>query len=192
MILPFPRFLSPLPSADPPARVLLVQSGSPQLLLRAVDGLRTQLPDSQLTVLLQRDMRGLVQERPDVEYLDNQGPKPAFVSSLRARRFSAAYVLFSNEPGFWKLKLLPFAIGAGAVFALNENLDSFPVDLKHGEQLARHLRWRLESSVTFSGDGHSKGLEALLKAAAYPAALAWLFAYERLREARRTGGTGHG
>jgi hypothetical protein len=182
--LPFLKFL--LPSVDLAAadRVLLVQSGNPKLLTRVLDSLATQFPRCSFTVLLQRAMTDLVPVREGVEYLENQGPRPSFIRSLRERKFERVFVMYANEPGFWKLKVLPFVVGAGAIFAVNENLDWFPVDLRHTEELAAHLRWRLESSVTFAADIRSGVIEAAAKTAVYPALLAYLFGFERYRNYR--------
>src|SRR5205807_2595676 len=115
---------------------------------------------------------------------DNQGPQPGFVNLLRQRNFDRVYVLYANHPGYWKLKLLPFALGAGAIFAINENLDWFPVDLRHTQALAAHLRWRMESSVTLSGQVQLSGLWSAVKAVAYPAVLAYRAGYEQFKSRR--------
>jgi len=182
--LPFLPWL--LPSGATEDRILVVQTGSPALLTRLVDSLRGNSPEASLTVLLQRDMRKLVPEREDIEYIDNQGPKPSFIKMLGERRFDRAYVLYSNEPGYWKLKLLPFLIGVGEVRVVNENLDWFPLDLRHTDSLAAHLRWRLESSVTFAGDMNLGAVWNAARAVAYPAVLAYLAGYEWL-QTRRAG-----
>ena len=182
MKLPVLPWLVPDHAAS--GRTLVVQTGSPQLLTRALDKLRQSSPETQFTVLLQKNMRAHVQLREGVEYLDNQGPKPGFVKMLRDRRYDRIYVLFSNEPGYWKLKVLPFLLGPRVIYALNENLDSFAIDLRRTDTLAAHLRWRLESSVTFAGASELAGLWGAAKAVAYPAVLAYLAAYERASSLR--------
>lgn len=179
MKLPFLRWL--LPNGAAATRFLIVQTGSAPLLVRLVDLLRRDHPDAALTVLLQRNMRPAVSLRDGVEYLDNQGPRPAFIKLLRERRFGRAYALYSNEPGYWKLKVLPLLVGASEIYAVNENLDWFPMDLRHTDALAAHMRWRMESSVTFAGDVELAGVWSAAKAAAYPAVLAYLTGYEWLR-----------
>src|SRR5438270_3920363 len=99
------RFLANTGDVSGTRTVLVVQSGAPELLGQAVDMLRGALPPVQMTVLLQRNMRGSVMVRDDIEYLDNEGSKHALISTLRSRRFDAAFVLYTNNPGFWKLKL---------------------------------------------------------------------------------------
>jgi hypothetical protein len=159
---------------------LLVQTAGPEQLALAVDRVRERFPGTRLTVLLQRKMGGLIPPRPEVEYVENEGPRPGFVRRLRTRKFDTVFVLYTNEPGYWKLKLLPFVMGARSIFAINENLDWFPVSLRHGSTLARHLRWRLGHP----GGGLASDLERLGRAAAYPAVLGWLLAYERVQGLR--------
>jgi hypothetical protein len=177
--LPFLQWL--LPKEAPGDRALVVQTGSPHLFARVLDRLCESYPDSTFTGLLQKNMRGKVPERDDVDYIDNQGPKPAFVKMLRERSFDRIYVLYSNEPGYWKLKLVPFLLGPRAIYVVNENLDWFPIDLRRSETIAAHLRWRMESSITFSGDVEFGSVMSAAKAVAYPAVLAYLAAYERSR-----------
>jgi len=173
-------------NADPETwrSALVVQTGGPGLLTRAVGDLAAKYPAMNLTVLLQRNMRERVPARPGVEYIDNEGPKPDFVRRLRAREFDVAFVLYTNDAGYWKLKLLPFLIDAGTVIAIKENLDWFPLNLRNTDALAAHLRWRMESSVTFSPGGVRRIPGALAKAAFYPAVLAYLLAFERARNLR--------
>jgi len=178
-------------NADPETwrSALVVQTGGPGLLTRTVDHLQAKYPAMNLTVLLQRNMREKVPPRPGVEYLDNEGPRPDFVRRLRAHQFDVVFVLYTNEAGYWKLKFLPFLVDAGTVIGINENLDWFPVNLRYADALAAHLRWRMESSVTFSPGGVPGIAGAFAKAALYPAVLAYLLAFERVsnRRARRNG-----
>ena len=177
------RFLANTGNISGAQTVLLVQTGAPDLLARAVDLLRSDLPPHQLTVLLQRNMRDLVTLRQGVEYLDNEGSKRAIMSALRQRRFDAAFVLYTNQPGFWKLKLLPFLLGVPRIFAINEHMGWFPLSVRNGAPLLRHLASRAGSQRV--------GLEAIAdvakdaaRRAAKPAIAGWLLAYERLASAR--------
>lgn len=167
-------------NVDAPGRILLVQTGSTHLLSRALQVLRKRYPRSAITVLVQKGMRDTLVELDGVQYVDNQGPKPAFIKRLRAQQFDSVFMLYTNEGGFWKLKVLPFALGAKAVYAFNENLDWMKVDLRHLDALSVHLRWRLEGSVKFSGFPDSSLLVEVAKVVGYPAVLAYLVAYERV------------
>ena len=164
--------------------VLVIQTGSPELLTKAVDLVSTALPAASVTVLLQRDMAGKVSPRQGVEYLENTGGKRDLTRQLRARSFDAAFVLYFNQPGFWKLKLLPFALGVRNVLAVNENMGWFPVSLRHAGPFARHLIWRL-GGAGVGGDGAAMVLaERLLRAAVKPAVIARLVVYEKLASLR--------
>jgi hypothetical protein len=101
---------------------------------------------------------------------------------LRDRRFDVAFVLYFNHPGFWKLKLLPFFIGARHVLAVNEHMGWFPLSLRHAGALARHMSWRMSRH---EGEGASMALaERLVRAVAKPAVIAGLIAYEKFSSLR--------
>jgi len=178
------RFLASRGDAAGARTVLVVQSGAPEVLEQVVQSTRDSFPGAAICVLLQRNMRARVRALEGVEYLENTGSKRALLEQLRARRFDVAVVLYTNEPGYWKLKLLPFLVGARHVFAVNEHLGRFPISLRAGGALARHVSWRA------GGNGGSR-TDALLgfgKTAAGHAAshvvAAWLLAYERIASAR--------
>ncbi|TMA24000.1 MAG: hypothetical protein E6J88_11820 [Deltaproteobacteria bacterium] len=163
---------------------LLVQTAAPERLARAIDKVRETHPRLRLSVLLQRAMAARVPARPDVEYIENEGPKPGFIRRLRARRFGTVFVLYTNDPGFWKLKVLPFLLGAARILAINENLDWFPVSLAKPRSLARHVFWRLGTSTAGGTGGIAQAVEMLVRRAAYPGLLAWLLAFERTQTHR--------
>ena len=167
--------------------VLLIQSGAPDLLMAATDRLRAAHPKAAMVVLLQRDMDERVERRPDVEYLVNLGSKIALARELRHRRFDAAYVMYTAHPGYWKLKLLPFALGAKRVLAFNEGVESFPINLRDAGALARHLRWRFAQTMSIGSGRAADRLALAAKAAVYPALVVYLLAWERLAHARRPG-----
>jgi hypothetical protein len=162
--------------------VLVVQTGAPDLLLKAVDVVRTTLPAASITVLLQRNMTDRVPLREGIAYLENIGSKRAMMRRLRDRRFDVAFVLYVNQPGFWKLKLLPFFIGARHVLAINEHMGWFPLSLRQAGALARHLGWRMGRN---EGEGASMALtESLVRGVAKAIVIAWLIGYEKLASLR--------
>jgi len=162
-------------------RALLIQSGSPLVVARALPALRARLPDLHFSMLVRRDAVGRVPAGDGVDVLVVDGPKTKLVRDLRARRFSRAFVLFANDRGYWKLKLLPFLLGVPSVEAINENLGCFPLGWRHLGALARHLRWRMESSVTFAGEAQPWAVTMVAKLALYPLTLAYLLVHERVR-----------
>jgi hypothetical protein len=173
------RFLTAQVDLTAARKGLLVQSGSADLLAKAIDLLRTKLPDLELTVLRQRGMEERFPLRTDVHYRDNDGSKLQMLRALRASRFDVVFVLYSNESGFWKLKLLPYFLAAEGVLAVNEHLGWFPVTLQTTDQFAQHMRWRLESSMTVAPGGVAPLLAGIGKSLTYPATLAYLVAFER-------------
>lgn len=168
---------------------LLIQTGSSALLNRAIRMIKERCPGIELTVLRQRGMAEQVVHESGVTYLDNDAAKLDLVKQLRSRRFDVVFVLYSNEGGFWKLKLLPFLVGASSILAYNENLDSFPVSLKTVDQVLKHLRWRLESSMTRAPGSPRVFRSDLARFLLYPGVMVYLVGYERLANAaRRTSG----
>ena len=178
------RFLTSRVNLRQARRGLLVQTGSPDLLAKAIDVVRARLPKLELTVLRQRGVGERLPVRADVQYLDNEGPKLQMIRTLRESNFDVVFVLFSNESGFWKLKLLPYLLAADGVLAINEHLGWFPLTIQRGKELAKHLRWRLESSVTVAPGGVAPLVAGIGKAMTYPAILTYLVGYERLRNLR--------
>jgi hypothetical protein len=159
--------------------VLIIQTGAADVLARAVESVCARAPEAAVTVLLQRNNRTRVPLRPGVEYLDNDGSKRELVRSLRARNFDAVFVLYTNQPGYWKLKLLPFALGARTLFAVDERLAWLPISLRNPAGLALHLVRRLPA-IPIS----NLPVRQAARLAAFPAKLAYLFIYERLRAGR--------
>ncbi len=158
---------------------LLIQTGSPDLLAKAVDLVRSRIPQMELTVLRQRGMDGRFSLREDVHYLDNEGSKRQLLRSLRGAKFDLVFVIYSNEGGFWKLKLLPYLVAAEGVLAINEHLGWFPVTVQTTAELAQHVRWRLESSVTVAPGGVAPLVARMGKLITYPAILAYLVGFEQ-------------
>jgi len=160
-------------------RLLLIQSGSRPLLERALRGLRQRDPDGRMTVLLQRGEAPLPPAllnpagKARVEVLDNPGPSPAFLRGLRKRNFDRVYVLWTGEPGYWKLKLLPAALWPARTFAIDDQLRLFPLDASGWPAVAQHLRVRLEGPLQL-GDQVARLWRRSLEAAALPATLALL------------------
>jgi hypothetical protein len=158
-------------------RILVVQSGPPELLTQAVDAVRAAHPEAELTVLLQREKSEDVPRRAGVEYLVNEGSKRAMVAGLRARRFEAAYALQMGDPDYWKLELVPFLVGAGSSYAVDEQLGCFRTPPIYGFALLRH--------VGSGSAGFGEAAALACRALVYPAVLARLAAYELWTNFRR-------
>ena len=163
---------------------LVVQTASADLLAKAVDQLRTALPQLELTVLRQREMDDRLRTRAEVQYLDNLGSKVEMVRSLRSRQFDVVFVLYTHEGGFWKLKLLPYFLAAKTVVFFDEGLQWFPVTVRRSRQLAQHLRRQLEASIFTAAGGVAPLWGGLVKAITYPGTLAYLRLYEWRMNAR--------
>jgi hypothetical protein len=155
-------------------RILVVQSGPPELLTQAVDAVRAAHPEAELTVLLQREKSEDVPRREGVEYLLNEGSKRAMVAQLRTRPFDAAYALYAHDPDYWKLEFLPFLIHAARTYAIDEDLGCFATRARDKITLLRH-----------AGAGFGELMKATGRALAFPAKVAWLAGFELRTNFRR-------
>jgi hypothetical protein len=98
--------------------VLVVQTCNPELLQHVAADAKKRFANAKVTVLIQRGMRPFLPPQLSDEVWENQTTgRRKLLRRLRARRFDAACVIWSGERGFWKLKLLPFALGVRAVWA---------------------------------------------------------------------------
>jgi hypothetical protein len=183
------RFLASKGDLGGARQVLVIQTGSPELLSQAVEMLQGALPGVRMTVLLQRDMRARMRLLDGVDYLENDASKLSLIRDLASRRFDAAFVLYVDQPGYWKLKLLPFLIGVPRVFAVNEHMGWFPIALRSPGPLLRHLKWRAGTERT-GVEAAADITRAVVRSAATPAIAAWLYAYERIASARAALGGG--
>ena len=183
------RFLASNGDLGGARQVLVVQTGSPELLSQAVEMLRGALPPVRMTVLLQRDMRARMRLLDEIEYLENDASKWSLIRDLASRRFDAAFVLYVDQPGYWKLKLLPFLIGVPRVFAVNEHMSWFPVAPRNPGPLLRHLIGRAGTERT-GVEAAVDITRAVARTAATPVIAAWLYAYERIASARAALGGG--
>ena len=173
------RFLTSNGNLTGARSLLVIQSGPAELLVELIARVRQTYPEASLSVLLQRGIADALVALPEpgaVEYLENMGSRAEQVRRLRARGFDGVFVMYSDHPGYWKLKLLPFLLGAGSVLAVNEHLGWFPVALQDLHRLGGHLVRRLGTgSVSLRGPARRVAL-----AATAPALLGYLLAYERL------------
>jgi|GEM_PF-1737831 len=160
-------------------KLLLIQSGPPELLAALIEMVQKTFPSAEICALLQRgivDAPPYLLDLPRVEFVENLGSKAGLVKRLLARAFDGVLVLYSNHPGYWKLKLLPYALGARTVLGVNENLGCFPISLPEIDRLSGHLLWRLQGASSITAP---VPLGELARAVAAPLVLGYLFAHER-------------
>ena len=168
-----------------PVAILLVESGSRELTLRLVGGLRAswcgdlpidlatcipELPDGlspETTRIYRPDLRRSLRDRISL------------VRTLSANRYSQLGIVCSNEPPLAKWKwALALAVSA-KVFIVNENGDYFWLDIRHLGALARFAADR----SGLAGAGAARSLARIL---AFPAVLIWLLLYAAGAHLRRT------
>ncbi len=179
---PLETFLEP-PDQKDGGSTLVVLSGVPRHLPGVLDAVQARYPRGSVAVLARTAVLGELPPRPGVEYVEARGGAADVLRRLRDRSFDRVLVLLTGEPGYWKLKTLAVAIGAPALYAVDERMGWFRIGIRHAPLLAQHLRGRLESSVGLPLGGSSL-LEALMKASVYPPLLAYLLAYERYHTLR--------
>jgi len=108
--------------------VLVVQTCNPDLLRHVVADVKNRFAKAKVTVLIQRGMMPYLPPMPADEIQENPATgKRELLRRLRARRFDAACVTWSGEHGFWKLKLLPFALGVRAIWAYDRLANPTPI-----------------------------------------------------------------
>jgi len=178
------KFMFRRRAAADPRSVLLIQTCNPNLLEYVVRDLLDRLPDSKLTVLLQRNMRSYVIERPGVEYLDNpaQGGR-AFASTISARRFDLMAFVLSGEAGYWKLKLLPFICDPIRVLVYNRMAQPRELNLFRAGRVLYDMAGSMSGGAR---PGPVTGRRALRKLLA-PAILTYLALFYWRRNSKRIG-----
>ena len=98
--------------------VLTVQTCNADLLGHVVADAQRRFPHASHTVLFQRGMQPYLPQMAGVELIENlEGGRQELLRGLRARAFEAVCVVASGEKGFWKLKLLPFVLNPGSIWA---------------------------------------------------------------------------
>jgi hypothetical protein len=107
------RFLFPKTLPDNP-RILLIQTGNPNLTDVILDGLSERYGENAITFFSQRNMSGYLKPRDGIERIENPASNRwNLIAELRRRRFDLIGIVDSGERGFWKLKLLPFVLDPG-------------------------------------------------------------------------------
>jgi len=130
------KFLSPL---QKPAeilhdgeRILIVQSAEPAYILGALEkwNARPLFRNPRYTLFC-RSLPQIVQcfrGHPlltDIRVHNEMARWWTHIRSLRSERFDAVAVFFTGDPSYWKIKYLPFLLGARHKVILNENNDCF-------------------------------------------------------------------
>ncbi|MDP8256351.1 MAG: hypothetical protein P9M14_11430 [Candidatus Alcyoniella australis] len=161
---------------DDPGRVLIVQTCNPNLLEYVIVDARKRWPGADLSVLLQRGMREHVRLPQGVRGLDNPaGGHGQFARELRSERFDLIAFSGVRDPGYWKLRLLPFYLNPPRIALYDRH--ARPADLGLAGLLATLL-----GSVGPTG-GPKRLLRRLLAPLIAGGLLLYLW-YERARRAR--------
>jgi len=145
---PAPKEEAPRPRAGAPAKtveprravrdqhmgeeVLVIQSADPPAVLRGLGKLRDRplFRDPRYTLFCRnhREIKEQFLGHPlihrIVTHTEARGAL-AHLASLRRQRFDAVVVFFTGDPSYWKIKFLPFFLGARHKLIFNENGDCF-------------------------------------------------------------------
>lgn len=93
--------------------ILIVQTCNPNLLEYVIKDVKARYPDSQLTLFLQPQMREYLSDEAlaGCEVLVNPKTKKGkILRELKRHGYKIVVFTLSGETGFWKLKMLPFAL----------------------------------------------------------------------------------
>lgn len=94
-------------------RILVVQTCNPNLLEYVIKDVKARFPESQLTILLQPQMKQYLSDEvlAGCEILVNpKSKRTKILRELRRHRYKCVVFALSGESGFWKLKMLPIAL----------------------------------------------------------------------------------
>lgn len=101
-------------------RILIVQTCNPNLLDHVTKDVLKEFSHAQVEVLLQRNMREWITFHEGISYFDNpEGDRKELIGKLKEARYDLVVIIVSGEPGYWKLKLLPWVIDPRAVRVYN-------------------------------------------------------------------------
>jgi len=166
------------------AAILLVESGSRELLEGVVGGLRDAWgPDIRIDVAtcypdLPRGFSPAGTRVYRIGEVRKLGPRLRLLRELSRNRYSHLGIVCSGEPILttWKWVL---ALGLPAkVFAINENCDYFWLDRKHLSAIRQF-------AITRAGMAGTGAVRTPARLIAFPFTLAWLLLYAAAVHARR-------
>ncbi len=153
------RPLAPKPETGPEQgqerhlgeEVLIIQSAEPAVVLRVLDRLkRRPLFRNPRYTLFCRNLPGTADRFRNqpmlyrvISHNETRGAL-AHLSVLRRERFDAVVVFFTGDPSYWKIKFLPFLVGARHKLIFNENNDCFFFSWRAWQA---HISRRLAESI---------------------------------------------
>ena len=161
-------------------RVLVVQTANAPVFNKIFCGVRRRFQTAAIELAIHPEMEKALPADHGCTLLHiDRKNKLQFVRKLKSRRYDTVVVGFCGERGFWKLKILPFLLGAQQVLVYNENAGAFAFNRYHLGAMRRHLKWRMMQAL-FPETGMSESLplllaeEAVRRVLAGPAFL-WVF-----------------
>jgi hypothetical protein len=203
-IAPTPVFGRPSQSADPSdvarprpenhgrEKILILQSAEPAYVLKAMESLREQslYQNPSYTVFCRNKQESigsfqgnLILDRMLV-HSETRGSW-AHLRNLRRERFDTAVLFLTGDPGYWKVKLFAFLLGAKRKLVFDETGDCFYFGFRRWIRLiARRMRERppMEAQSRCLNTAFAL-LFTLLKAIVLPFRFVWLLLiWIRLRQ----------
>ncbi|HWB86378.1 MAG TPA: hypothetical protein VG675_19710 [Bryobacteraceae bacterium] len=164
--------------------ILLVESGSRDILERLIPGLRATwgagVPIDVVTCFA-TPPRGLEVENTRVYRVSDYRGRPSrrrLYQELSARHYSLIGVLCSAEPVMTKWKWALAARLPAKVFIVNENGDYFWLDRAHGRPIRQFVLFR-------SGLAGAGAVRTLVRALSFPFSLFYLLLYATIVHTRR-------
>ena len=166
-------------NAVPPARdILLIESGSQHVLVRALGGIRQVFPEARLHLITcwPDPPQGSFASVLRVRDYPGRRAKLRLLTSFRRKPSDVLAVVCSKEPVMYAWKMMALLLVPAKTLIINENGDFFWLDWHNRRTLRRFLQTRW-------GIVHREFLLTLLRAMAFPltvlfllATAAWLYA----------------
>jgi hypothetical protein len=180
--LPPPQ-LPASPAEHPGEQILIVQSAPPHRVLQALERLRQRplFRDPRYTIFCRNRLDDLQSFRDPAWIHEVWSHTEArgwwrHLLELRRRRFDAVVLFLTGDPGYWKIKIFAFLLGAHHKLVFNENCDCFFFSWSAALGLLSHrLGERSRLGHTPRGSHHSWLIGRLLvKGLLLPFRFGWL------------------
>ncbi len=181
------RVFRPAPQDErdhyPGERILIVQSAEPGSVLRALDRLRqAPLFSRPRYTLFCRAFPEVVEQFKNHPLLFETRIHTRthnswnHLRSLRREKYDAVIIFLTGEPGYWKMKVFAFLLGARHRVIFNENNDCFYFEWKAWFRLLAHrMAGRSSVSTQARWSSQAAGITlVLIKILLFPFRFAWL------------------
>ena len=143
-------------------RVLVLQTANPPSFNKILCAVRRRFEGAEIEMAIHAETEKTLPRDHGCRMLFiNRKNKSECVKELKSRGYDTVVVQFCAERGFWKLKLLPFLLGARQVLAYNESADAYALNRRHARIIFLHVKWRAGQFIRRGTGAHGSLLRAL-------------------------------